>query len=107
MTRPSLSFAVLPALLLSACAANPVARRLTYAEVQAINPGVRAQWLEDEYPFGRVLARWPDGTPRQTSYLVTDPAGHGQTLTLDFDPSGTLVARRYSGPVLRPPPDQK
>ncbi len=107
MSRTPFPLLVLAPLLLGAgCGLGLGPRTLTLAEVQAMNPGLTAQWLLQEYPQGRVLDRWPDGQPRRVSYRVTDPSSHGQTLVLDFDARGVAVAKRYSGRILRPPQEQ-
>lgn len=93
--------------LVAGCAGRPSGRALTYAEVQALNPGVSADWIRAEYPFGRVSASWPDGTPQRMRYPVVDPWGYAQTLDLELDRAGVVTAKRYSGRVLRPPPNQK
>jgi hypothetical protein len=94
------------ALLLAACGSMG-GRALTLAEVQALNPGVSAAWLLQEYPYGSVVQRWPDGVPRRVRYRVTDPSGRGQVLDLEFDQRGIATGKRYSGRILRPPPNGK
>ena len=87
--------------LLAACASS--SQCLTYAQVQALNPGISACWVLSEFPGGGVT-RWPDGTPKTITYQVRDPAGRRQSLQLEFDASGILTRKCYSGPVRRPPP---
>jgi len=80
---------------------------LTLANAQALNPGLSASWLLQEYPQGRIRERWPNGQPRRISYRVTDPAGKGQTLLLEFNRQGIATGKKYSGRMLRPPPGRK
>ena len=101
MARTLLLLASAPLLL--ACQSGPLGRTLTLAQVQALNPGVHAAWLLEEYPQGRVEERWPNGQPRRISYPVTDPTGRAERLTLDFNECGIAVAKRYSGRMVRPP----
>lgn len=96
-----LAFVVVAVALACTACANPSARKLSYAEVQAVNPGVSVDWILAEYPEGRVT-RGPDGKVTQIRYSVADPQGSAQTLVLHFDANGVLRQKRYSGPVLRP-----
>ena len=99
MNRIALTTVLL--LLLPACS-NPAGRgRLSYASVQALNPGVSVDWVMAEYPQGRVTRR-ADGVVERISYPVRDPQGKAQTLDLLFDASGRLTQKRYSGRAVRP-----
>jgi len=98
MTRPVTLLAAL--LLLAGCAAGK-GGRLSYANVQSLNPGVSARWVLQEFPQGQV-ARGPDGKVRSIRYRVTDPRGSPQTLELGFDANEMLREKRYSGGVVRP-----
>jgi hypothetical protein len=76
---------------------------LSFAQMQSINPGVSADWLLQEYPFGRVARRHPGGAVAQLGYQVTDPQNKGRSLTLFFDEAGILARKSYAGPFVRPP----
>jgi hypothetical protein len=90
------------ALLLSACGSTPKDRRLDFATVQALNPGVDGKWVLEEFPQARDVGRDANGKIRRLSYAVTDPQGKPQTLNLMFDEQEVLVRKQYSGPLLRP-----
>jgi hypothetical protein len=77
-------------------------RRLTYATVQTLNPGVDSRWVLEEFPQATGLSRRPDGTIERLQYRVVDPHGHGQSLTLHFDEFGVLARKDYSGPLIKP-----
>ncbi len=104
MKTPGLLLAVLlPGLLvapLAACSSSS-SGRLSYAQVQSLNPGVPASWVLQEFPQGRPV-RSPDGKVRSIRYSVTDPHGSSQTLELEFDCNEILSRKRYSGRVIRP-----
>lgn len=96
MRRPWLLSCVL---LLSSCGTS-VGGRMSYAQVQTLNPGVEAEWVAREYPFGQVR-RGPDGRIQSIRYRVHDPQGATQTLLLEFDARGILTRKVYSGGVRR------
>jgi hypothetical protein len=93
---------LLPALLLlvAGCAA-PGSGVLSYADVQALNPGASAEWILREFPSGRAT-RDAEGRLQELTYRVNDPAGRAQTLVLLVGPDGLVREKRYSGPVIRP-----
>ena len=70
--------------------------------MQTLNPGVEADWVLAEYPFGEV-ARRADGSVERITYRVNDPQGETQTVVLFFDARGVLQRKQYSGPIVRPP----
>jgi hypothetical protein len=108
MRAPTAAVATfLHALLLVACAGGPGGRRLSFAQMQSLNPGVSGEWILDEYPFAGRVDRRPDGTLRSMRYPVEDPLGRGQSVELEFDERGVLSEKRYSGPYVRPPKDPK
>ena len=82
---------------------NPTTQRLSYAEVQSLNPGVNVDWVVREFPNAR-MSRDRAGRVRQTEHGVTDPYGKSQSLFLDFNECGVCVKKTYSGTVVRPPP---
>lgn len=86
--------------VLAGCAAGS-GGRLSYANVQSLNPGVTAQWVLREFPQGQVR-RGLDGRVQTIRYRVTDPRGSPQTLELGFDANEVLREKRYSGSVVRP-----
>ena len=88
---------------LGGCAGGPGQRRLTYAQVQALNPGVDVDWVLREYP-GANQTRDAAGRVRRMEFAVVDPYGKGQSLFLEFDPSGTCTRKQYTGAVVRPAP---
>ena len=92
---------LLVTLTAAACAGGPGRQRLSYAEVQAINPGVRLDWLMQEYPAAN-QTRDPAGRVRQVELPVTDPYGKAQSLFLEFDESGVCTRKIYTGAVVRP-----
>ena len=96
--------APLYALLLVGCGGMAAERRLSYANVQTLNPGVDGRWVLDEFPQASGVDRGPDGRIRRLSYGVTDPQGKPQTLNLWFDEREVLQRKDYSGPVVRPLP---
>jgi hypothetical protein len=111
--RPSWLLAV-PALAWSAvlwvgslsfpgCASGPTTSSLSFAQMQSMNPGVPADWVMEEYPFGRA-ERGADGRVRTIRLPVTDPQGKSHSVTLLFDANEVLAEKRYSGPIVRPPP---
>lgn len=84
--------------------ASPTEDTLSFAQMQALNPGVDGEWILSEYPFARNVERRRDGSLLRMGYWVTDPQGKPRPLMLHFDASGTLVRKQYGGPVVRPPP---
>lgn len=78
-------------------------QRLTFAEMQALNPGVRGEWVASRFPFARQSSRRTDGSLQRLVYSVTDPHGRVEDVTLDFDARGVLVRKHYAGAWLRPP----
>jgi hypothetical protein len=84
--------------------AAPGTRGLTFAQAQALNPGVDGEWILAEYPTARQVQRHPNGRLRSLGYWVEDPAGKQRPLMLHFDESGVLVRKQYGGPLIRPPP---
>jgi hypothetical protein len=97
------------AFALASCAnaRGPNTKTLSFAQMQSINPGVSVNWLLDEYPFARDIRRRPNGSIAQMGYLVTDPQNKGRPLLLVFDENGVLKEKRYGGPIVRPPEDQR
>jgi hypothetical protein len=93
--------------LLPACgspgSSNP--RRLSFASMQSLNPGVEGEWIVAEFPFARNVARWPDGNLKSLGYMVEDPGGKQRPLMLHFDETGMLTRKQYGGPLIRPPAD--
>jgi hypothetical protein len=91
---------------LAACSsvAGPTQKTLTFAQMQALNPGVEGDWILSEYPIAREVRRRPDGTLERLGYWVTDPQGDARPLMLHFDATGVLERKQYGGPLLRPPP---
>ena len=76
---------------------------MTYASMQAINPGVDAEWIMAEYPFARSVKRRPDGSLESMGYWIEDPQGKNRPLMLHFDQAGVLARKQYGGPNVRPP----
>ena len=95
-----LLLALLVSLTVAACS-SPYSRKLSYAQVQSLNPGVQASWILEEFPSGQVT-RTPDGRVQTIVYRVSDPHGKDQTLRLGFDERGILRDKQYSGRVLMP-----
>jgi len=83
--------------------AAPGASTMTYASMQAINPGVDGEWVLSEYPFARSLKRRPDGSLESMGYWIEDPQGKTRPLMLHFDAGSVLVQKQYGGPNVRPP----
>ena len=92
-------------LLLAACSSGsgPGGSRMSFASMQAINPGVEGDWIIAEYPFARNVSRRPDGSLQSLGYQIEDPQGKGRPLMLHFDETGMLVRKQYGGPLVRPP----
>jgi hypothetical protein len=90
------------AILVSACGSTPKDRRLDFATVQTLNPGVDGKWVLEEFPQASNVDRDANGKIRRIDYGVTDPQGRPQTLNLMFDEQEVLVRKQYSGPLLRP-----
>lgn len=104
--RSGLLLLALALVLLPACSSIGGSRsrqRLTFAEMQALNPGVRGAWVVSRFPFARQTSRRPDGSLQRLVYSVTDPHGRVEDVTLDFDARGVLVRKHYAGAWLRPP----
>ena len=104
------AFALLSALLLPAtglvgCSsvAGPTSKQMSYAVVQALNPGVDGEWVLSEYPYAKQVQRRPDGSLQSLGYWVDDPQGKNRPLMLHFDAEGVLVNKQYGGPHVRPP----
>ena len=95
-------FAAAAAILVSACGSTPKDRRLDFATVQTLNPGVDGKWVLEEFPQANNVDRDANGKIRRIDYGVTDPQGRPQTLNLMFDEQEVLVRKQYSGPLLRP-----
>jgi hypothetical protein len=93
---------VLPLVFAGACGGTPRERRLDFATVQTLNPGVDGRWVLEEFPQATNVERDARGRIRQVSYGVTDPQGKAQTLTLHFDENEVLTRKQYSGPLVRP-----
>jgi hypothetical protein len=89
-------------LCLAACGCSGGAKRISYATVQTLNPGVDARWVLEEFPNARGVDRGPDGRIRSLQYGVDDPRGKRQTLVLHFDEHETLTRKDYSGRLVRP-----
>lgn len=89
-------------LILTGCAGGPGQQQLTYAQVQALNPGVTVDWIAQEYP-GANQTRDAAGRVRQMEFNVRDPYGKGQRLFLEFDENGVCTRKIYTGAVVRPP----
>jgi hypothetical protein len=87
---------------LTACGLTDKDRRISYATVQTLNPGVDGRWILEEFPHASGVTRRPDGTLQTIQYRVSDPQGRGQTLTLHFDEFGVLARKAYSGPLVKP-----
>jgi hypothetical protein len=100
---PLLAGLALPAAGCSSVA-GPTQKTLSFAQMQALNPGVEGEWILAEYPFAREVERRPDGSLLRLGYWVTDPQGKARPLVLQFDRSGVLSAKQYGGPLVRPPP---
>ncbi len=83
--------------------ASPTQNQLSYAQVQAFNPGVEGAWILSEYPFARNVVRRADGSLCSMGYWVDDPQGRNRPLMLHFDERGILVRKQYGGPHVRPP----
>lgn len=92
--------------LLCGCSsvASPTASTMSFAQMQALNPGVDGEWILAEYPFARDVRRRPDRSLQSMGYWVTDPQGKTRPLMLHFDETGTLLRKQYGGPLVRPPP---
>ncbi len=105
---PVLALALLIVLGLSACGtfAAPTDKHMSYAVVQALNPGVDGEWVLSEYPYAREVQRRPDGSLQRLGYWVDDPQGKSRPLMLHFDAAGVLVQKQYGGPHVRPPERQ-
>ncbi len=90
-------------LLASACGSvGPLGpRRMTFATVQTLNPGVDGRWILDEFPEATV-ERGPDGRLRRLSYAVEDPQAKSQRVTLHLDANEVLARKEYSGGLVRP-----
>lgn len=101
--RAALLLAVLLALPACGTFASPTEQQLSYAQVQAFNPGVEGAWILSEYPNARNVSRRPDGTLRSLGYWVDDPQGRSRPLMLHFDERGILIRKEYGGPHVRPP----
>ena len=82
---------------------GPPGRRMSFAAMQSINPGVEGEWIVEEFPFARGVNRRTDGSLQMASYEVQDPQGKNRRLTLHFDQTGMLVRKQYAGPLIRPP----
>ena len=52
--------------------ASPTSNQLTYAQVQAFNPGVEGEWILSEYPFARDVVRRADGSICSMGFWVDD-----------------------------------
>ena len=103
MRRASALLALL-APALAACGTVAPDKRLSYATVQALNPGVDGKWVLEEFPNTQRVERDPSGKIQRISYGVLDPQGKSKTLTLWFDQNEVLQRKEYSGQLVRPPP---
>ena len=101
--RQTLPF--LLALVLASCGTlrAPGQKGMSFAQMQAINPGVSGEWILSEFPGARNLRRRPDGTLQSMGYWVTDPAGKSRPVAMHMDERGVLREKQYGGPIIRPP----
>jgi hypothetical protein len=97
--------ALVAASAVASCAGDPNGKTLSFAQMQAMNPGVSGEWMLGEFPFASHVGRWPNGKIRELRYPVTDPAGKLRSVTYEFDQSGVLVQKRYAGAYILPPPE--
>lgn len=88
--------------------AGPTEERMSFAQMQALNPGVSGDWVLYEHPYAREIVRDPQTRSlRRLSYWVDDPRGDSRPLVLHFDGRGVLSRKQYGGPIVRPPqPDE-
>ena len=94
------------ALLLGACGTfrTPNEESMTFADMQALNPGVAGDWVLYEHPYAREVQRDPQSQRvRRLSYWVSDPQGDSRPLVLHFDDRAVLSRKDYGGPIVRPP----
>ena len=91
-------------LVLASCGSVAPDKRLSYANVQTLNPGVDGRWVLEEFPNATEVRRDEAGRLDRLSYAVTDPQGKPRSVTLWFDDREVLERKEYSGPLVRPPP---
>ncbi|MDA1193891.1 MAG: hypothetical protein O2894_01770 [Planctomycetota bacterium] len=105
--RPALVLLV-ASFVLAGCGsfAGPTEDHVSYAAMQALNPGVDGEWVLSEFPFARNVRRRPDGSLMSAGYWVEDPLGKSRPLMLHFDAGGILESKQYGGPNVRPPERQ-
>ena len=94
MRRASALLALL-APALAACGTVAPDKRLSYATVQALNPGVDGKWVLEEFPNTQRVERDPSGKIQRISYGVLDPQGKSKTLTLWFDQNEVLQRKVF------------
>lgn len=87
---------------LAGCGSVAPDARLSYANVQTLNPGVDGRWVLEEFPQAAAVERDGAGRLRRLSYGVTDPTGKPRDLTLWFDANEVLERKEYSGTLVRP-----
>ena len=92
-------FAILA--LLAGCGSVSPSKHMSFATVQALNPGVDGRWILEEFPGG-AAQRDGQGRLKRLTYTVDDPRGKSHPLVLDFDEHEILVKKDYGGPLVRP-----
>lgn len=78
------------------------ATQLSFAQVQAIQPGLSAAQVRDAFGPPMNAARGPDGRVTRMEYAALDAKQTRARLILDFDARETLVNKTYTGEIVRP-----
>ena len=92
---------------LSACASGgpkfaTSGSELSFAQVQAIQPGLTVAQVRDAYGEPKRVSVRPSGRTERLEYAALDAKGGRNTLFLDFDEREVLRQKTFSGAILRP-----
>jgi len=77
-------------------------KELTFAQVQSVGVGLSAAQVRDGFGEPQRANRRPDGTYERMEYPALDAKGGKNRLVLDFDARERVVAKTFTGQVLRP-----
>jgi len=75
---------------------------LSFAQVQAIQPGLTAAQVVDAFGEPKRQSLRADGTVERMEYSALDARNGNNALFLDFDARGVLRQKTFTGAILKP-----